>query len=202
MERLLISFIIFFVVARWSAAQVPSPDGRVIVAPGADDTSLEIRIAATGQRLARIEGVPKEAAAAVHWRADGRYVAIAIPRRKYTDLLVFVIDLKADGDVDLATVREIAYPVLPAGGIIDRFPTTGKPAGTALRLDSMEVTRFGWSPEGQLVVQGKINLVDDKSGDTSWRYVVDYSIAMPLPGEPHGVLRVLNVVLGREQTSP
>lgn len=184
------------------AAQVLSPDGRLTVTPGADDISLEVRVIASGERLARIEGVPADAAIAVRWREDGRYVAVAIPRRKYTDLLVFAIEVQTKDSVDVVSVREVAYPPLPAGGIIERFPTSGKPAGTSLRLDSLEVTRFGWSPEGRLVAQAKINLVDDPSGDTSWRYVVDYSISTPTPPDEAGTLRVLNVVLGREQTRP
>ncbi len=120
------------------------------------------------------------------WSPDSSYLAVVVRHTKYHDLMLVGRALlpvsRTQVGVTFASVR---VPLLPAGGILEKFPTAGKPPGRQFRLDTMSITRAEWSPDGRtLALQAALGLADTPAStvaanDPAYRYVVDFTLTMP-----------------------
>ena len=174
----------------------PSPDGACEVVVRGDtprasaDTEAFIRMGngsggAVGELAYTFRNLGRGAKVDAYWSPDSRYLALIVRHTKYHDLLLVgrgLLPVSATQvGVVFATVRA---QLLPAGGILDKFPSTGKPAGRDLRLDTMSITRTEWSPDSRvLALQASLGLKDGPGttvqNGPGYRYVVDYALTMP-----------------------
>lgn len=153
----------------------------------------ESRLVGPGGNSVRLVGLTPEAEVELAPSTTGA-VGVLIRHRKFTDLLVY--RPAAEG------LEEIKLPEIPAGEILKKYPTSGKPPDLQRpRLEAMSIEKVGWADGGRLAARVELWLVDEVSRDSSWAYTVDAVWSLPPANSPKGtpaVLTVLNIHLAKK----